>query len=65
MIRHADAHVAVELNKKEDKVNLLNVRGKKTKLIRTYTFEDITRMTSEVSQELFPAIFISLSLQEI
>lgn len=65
MIRHSDAHVSIELDDSKGLVKLLDVRGKKEKLIRTYTYSNLSDMVREATQLLLPAILIGFHLQEI
>ena len=62
-IRHSDAHISYGISGGE--VHLLDIRSKKPKLIKTYTFDEIHKMTNSLLYELLPAIFYTLSIHEI
>ncbi len=65
VIRHSDAHVSIELENDKGLVRLLDARGKKAKLVRTYTYSDVSDLIREATQSLLPAVLIGFHLQEI
>lgn len=62
-IRHTDAHISYKISGRE--VQLLDIRSKKPKLIKTYTFDEIHKMTNALLYELLPAIFYTFSIHEV
>jgi len=62
-IRHTDAHISYKISGTE--VHLLDIRTKKPKLIKTYTFDQIYKMTDALLHELLPVIFYTFSIHEI
>jgi len=61
-IRHTDAHISYTISGEE--VQLLNIRSKTPKLIKTYSFDEINKMTKALMYELLPAIFYTFSIRE-
>lgn len=61
-IRHTDAHISYTIS--DGEVQLFDIRSKKPKLIKTYTFDEIHKMTNALWYELFPAIFYTFSIRE-
>ena len=62
-IRHTDAHISYKISGGD--VQLLDIRSKKPKLIKTYTFDEIHKMTNALWYELLPAIFYIFSIREV
>ena len=62
-IRHADAHISYKISGRE--VQLLDIRSKKPKVIKTYTFDEILKMTNALLYELLPAIFYTFLIREV
>jgi hypothetical protein len=62
MIRHSDAHAAIEVS--NGKVHILDARSRKVKVLRTYTFQQIGDMARVMQHELFPAFISELPLYD-
>lgn len=62
-IRHTDAHISYKISGGE--VQLLDIRGKKPKLVKTHTFDEIHKMTNALLYELLPAIFYTFAIREL
>lgn len=64
-IRHASAHASFRINKAVRKVYLLDERGRKGKITRTYTFDQLTNILNGMNNEFFPVIYPTLVLFDI
>ena len=64
-IRHSDAHASIHVDKEQGLVHLLDARGKKSKLIRSYAFSELSNTIRNVTRGFAAALFFSLYLQEL
>lgn len=62
-LRHADAHVSAEVV--DNDVVLYDCRGKTAKELKRYTLEEVGKMTQTLQQTLFPAMAITMIMQEV
>jgi len=62
-IRHSDAHASIDIA--NGNVHILETRGHKSKIIKTYTFEQIMTMIDVMEEELFPSIVSILVIHEM
>ena len=63
MIRHSDAHASINID--NGTVHIMETRGHKTKILRTYTFEKIMEMVQGMEEELFPSLVSTLLIHEM
>lgn len=64
-IRHADAHASIRIDKKTRTVCLIDARGKKERVVSTYTFDGLTEKINIVQNQFFPAVFPTIVLFDI
>ncbi|NQT05088.1 MAG: hypothetical protein HQ577_03665 [Dehalococcoidia bacterium] len=64
-IRHSDAHVSITIDKAHQEINLIDARGRKAKIVRTYKFDELLRMSQVMEYELFPALIFTIILHDI
>ena len=64
-IRHANAHVATNIDKSTGKIQLLDVRGKKESIIGEYTSEAFADAINAMQNEFFPIIYPTIMLFDI
>jgi len=61
-IRHASAHASFRIDKAVRKVYLMDERGSKGKIVRTYTFDELTNMINLMNNQFFPVIYPTIVL---
>ena len=55
-MRHSDAHVSRRIDKASREVCLLDARGRKERIVSTYTFDEFTDMINVMQNQFFPAV---------
>ena len=58
-IRHSESHAATKIDKKNAKVQLTEAESGERRVIADYTFEQISEMTRELFDVLFPSMVLS------
>lgn len=61
-VRHASAHASFRIDKNNRKIYFLDERGSKGKIVRTYTFDELTNILNSFDNEFFPIIYPNLVL---
>lgn len=56
-VRHSDAHVSRHIDKTSREVRLLDARGRRERIVSTYTFDEFTDMVNVMQNQFFPAVF--------
>jgi hypothetical protein len=64
-IRHSDAHASVRVDKEDRKVYLLDTRGAKGKIVKVYTFDELTDMMNVMNNQFFPVIYPTIAIFDI
>jgi len=64
-IRHASAHASFRIHKAVRQVYLMDERGSKGKIVRTYTFDKLTNMLNTMQNEFFPVIYPTIVIFDI
>lgn len=64
-IRHASAHASFRIDKAVRQVYLVDERGSKGKIVRTYTFDELTNMLNTMQNEFFLVIYPTLVIFDI
>jgi len=64
-IRHSDAHASIYIDKEARKVQLIDARSGKERIVGTYTFEALIDMINTMQNEFFPVIYPTLVLFDI